>query len=312
MLNRRTFAAGLGMLAAGCSGTRRRRIAVIPKATSHLFWVAVHEGADAAGKEFNVDILWNGPPAETEYSRQIQIVDSMVAQHVDGIAVAAAERKALVASVERAIAANIPVTVFDSGIDTDVYTSYVATDNVEGGRQAARLLAEMLGGKGTAALVMHAPGSASTMDRESGFKEVIGRDFPQIRVVAELYGMSDPAKSRAAAENILTAHPMLNGMFASSEPSSVGSALAINSRGMSDKVSLVAFDSSAAMVEDLRTGSIDGMVVQDPHKMGYEAVHTVVQKLNGETPPKRMDLQAAVITRKDLDKPDVRKLLNIK
>ena len=285
---------------------------MIPKATAQLFWVGVHEGADAAGKEFNVEILWNGAPTETDYSRQIQIIDSMVAQNVDGIAVAASERKAPVASVERAIAQGIPVTVFDSGLDIDDYTSYVATNNLEAGRMAARTLAELLGGKGTVGLVMHAPGSASTMDRERGFKEVIGSDFPKIKIVAEQFGMSDSAKSRAAAENILTAWPDINGLFASSEPSSLGAALAIESRNLADKVTLVAFDSSDAMVEDLREGSIDAMVVQDPRRMGYEAVHTLVQKLRGETPPKRVDLNAVVVHKDDLGKPDIKRLLSIK
>jgi ribose transport system substrate-binding protein len=312
VLSRRACVAGLGALLAGCSRDRRKRIAVIPKATAQLFWVGVHEGADAAGKEFNVEILWNGAPTETDYSRQIQIIDSMVAQNVDGIAVAASERKAPVASVERAIAQGIPVTVFDSGLDIDDYTSYVATNNLEAGRMAARTLAELLGGKGTVGLVMHAPGSASTMDRERGFKEVIGSDFPKIKIVAEQFGMSDSAKSRAAAENILTAWPDINGLFASSEPSSLGAALAIESRNLADKVTLVAFDSSDAMVEDLREGSIDAMVVQDPRRMGYEAVHTLVQKLRGETPPKRVDLNAVVVHKDDLGKPDIKRLLSIK
>lgn len=313
MLNRRhwlltTAAASL----AGCGGDRKRRIAVIPKATSHIFWVGVREGADAAGKEFNVDILWNGPPAETDYSRQIQIVDSMAAQRVDGIAIAAAERKALVSSVERAIQQGIPVTVFDSGLDVENYTSYVATNNVEGGRVAARTLADMIGGKGTVGLLLHAPGSASTMDREKGFVEVIERDYPNIKIVARQYGMADSAKSRAAAENILTAHPNIDGLFASAEPASVGGALAIESRGVKDKVKLMAFDTSDAMVDFLRNDVIDGMMVQDNRRMGYEAVHTLVQKLERKKPPKRIDLDAVLVTKQNLDKPEIRKLLNLK
>jgi ribose transport system substrate-binding protein len=243
MTRRREFipvlaAAGI----AGCQGSRKKRIAVIPKATSHIFWLSVQKGAFAAGQEFGVEILWNGPPTETDYARQMQILDSMVSQRVDGIAIAAAERKALVAGVDRAVAAGIPVTVFDSGLDSQNFLSYVATDNVEAGRIAARALAEMLSEKGKVAIVMHAPGSASTMDREKGFTEVMGREFPGVKIVASQFGMSDRAKSRAAAENILTAHPDLNGMFASSEPSSVGAALALKARELTDKVSLVAFD----------------------------------------------------------------------
>ena len=210
------------LISSGCNRSRRKRIAVIPKATSHLFWVSVQNGALAAGKEFGVDILWNGPALETEYARQIQIVDSMIAQHVDGIAIAAAERKALVSAVDRAMAAKIPVTVFDSGLESTNYMTFVATDNYLAGQEAARALAGLLDGKGKIGIVMQSAGSQSTVDRERGFEEVIVSEFPQIKIVGRQYGRSDPAVAMAAAENILTAHPDLAGLFASSEPSSLG------------------------------------------------------------------------------------------
>ena len=294
----------------GCAGRKRRRVAVIPKGTSHLFWVSVQAGALAAGKQFDLEILWNGAATETDYSRQIQIVDSMVAQEVDGIALAASERKALVGVVDRAMAAGIPVTVFDSGIDSENYTSFIATDNYEAGKLGARKLAELLGGKGGVAMIMHAPGSLSTMDRERGFTDAVKAEFPGIRIVAEQYGMSDRAKSRAAAENILAAHPDLDGFFASTEPSSTGISLALKAREMNGKVKFVAFDSSEAMIGDLKSGTIHAMVVQDPFKLGYEAVRTIHDKLNGRTPEKRIDLHARVITRADLETSEIQQLLN--
>lgn len=274
--------------------------------------MSVRTGALAAGQEFGVDIDWNGPNLETEYSRQIEIMDSMIARHVDGIAVAACDRKSLTASLERAAAAGIPVTVFDSGIDGDNYMSFVATDNLEAGRLAARTLAELLHGKGKVAMVMHAPGSLSTMDREKGFSEVIQKEFPGITIVASQYGMSDRSKSMAAAENILTAHPDLDGLFASAEPGSVGTALALKSRGLSGKVKFVSFDSSDGLVEDLKGGTIDAMVVQDPFQIGFTAVKTLVDKLHAQTPPKKIDLAAQVIRKQDLEKPEIRRLLSVK
>lgn len=310
--NRRNcIAAFAGIALASCSGRKKRTIAVIPKATSHMFWLTVQQGAFDAGRELNVDILWNGPAAETDFSRQIQIMDSMIAQRVDGIALAAGERKALVAPVERAAAAKIPVTIFDSGLDSNQYVSYVATDNVEAGRVAARTLIELLGGKGKIGIIMHTPGSASTMDRERGFTETLAAEGPKIQIVATQYGMSDRSRARSAAENILTANPDLNGMFASSEPSAIGASLAIQGRDLKDKVTLVAFDASDTMVEDLRSGAIDAMIVQDAHRMGYEAVKTLVDKLNGKTPPRRLDLHAARVQAKDLDEPEVKRLLNL-
>jgi ribose transport system substrate-binding protein len=290
----------LALTAASCRHSEHERIAVIPKSTSHEFWVSAHEGALKAGREFNVEILWNGAAQETDYSRQIQIVDSMVAQHVDGIALAAAERKALVGPVDRAIAQGIPVTIFDSGLDSTNYTSYVATDNIEGGRLAARTLAKLLNEKGEVAILMHVPGSQSSMDREVGFREVIEHDYPNIRIVASQYGMSDRAKARSAAENMLTAQPNLAGMFASAEPSSLGAALALKSRGLAGKVKLVTFDSSDQLRQDLREGVIDAMIVQDPKRIGYEAVRTLVEKLNGKQPAKRIDLNAAVLRKSGL------------
>jgi len=168
----------------------------------------------------------------------------------------------------------------------------------------------LLGGKGKVALLANAPGSGSTMDREKGFREVMKKEFTSIELVAEQYGMSDRAKARAVCENFLTGHPDLNGIFASAEPSSVGAALAVKSRGLSGKIHVVTFDSSEGLIEDLKGGTIDAMVVQDPFKMGFEAVKTVVDKLNGKTPPKQVDLAARVITKAELDKPETQQLLH--
>lgn len=301
----------LALLLAGCggSGSKKKQIAVIPKATAHVFWIAVESGAMAAGKELGVDVLWNGASSETDYSRQIQIVDSMVARGVDGIAIAAAERKALVQAVERATDAGIPVTVFDSGLDSEKYMTFIATNNYEGGQLGARELAQQVGNEGKVALLMHAPGSQSTMDREQGFEETMAKEFPNIVIAARQYSQSDRAKGRAAAENFLAATSELKGIFASAEPGSVGASLAIKGRETQNKVALVGFDSSESLIEDLKGGSVDALVVQDPYKMGFEAVRTVVDKINGKQPPKRIDLSARVVHREDLDKTEIRQLL---
>ena len=295
---------------AGCQKTTKRVIAVVPKATSHLFWLSVQAGALAAGEEYGVQIEWNGAAAETEYPRQIQIVDSFISRKVDGIALAPTERKALVGAVDRAAKAGIPVTIFDSGLDSENYMSFLATNNYEGGQMAGRALARLLNGNGKVGMVMHAPGSGSTMDRERGFEDVIKTEFPGITIVASQFGQSDRSKAMAATENILTAHPALDGLFASSEPSSVGASLALKSRSLGGKVHLVAFDSSDGMVDDLKAGVIAAIVVQDPFRMGHDAVKTIVDKLNGQTPPKRIDLSARVITKADLAKMEVQRLLS--
>jgi ribose transport system substrate-binding protein len=298
------------LLLSACNRQQKRQVAVIPKGTAHVFWQTVHAGANAAGEEFHVEILWNGPPVETDYSRQIEIMDSMIARHVSGIVLAATDRNALDASIDRAVRAKIPVTVFDSGVASTAFQSFVATDNFAGGQAAGRKLGELIGGKGMIGMVENAPGSVSTMDREAGFKDAIAKEFPKIKIVAEQFSMSDRAKGLAATENILTAHPGLAGIFASAEPASVAAAQALKSRGLVGKVRLVGFDSGDTLVDDLKDGSIDALVAQDPFKMGFEAVRTIAETLDGKTPPKRVDLPAVVITKADLDKPEIQALLN--
>ncbi len=254
----------------------------------------MEKGARAAGQEFHAEILWSGPQQETEYTRQIEIVDSMIARHVDGLAVAASDRQILTASLDRAAAEKIPVTVFDSGVDSDKYMTFVATDNYAAGGLAARKMAELLGGKGTLAVIGHAPGSFSTGDRERGFTDTLSKEFPDMKIVATQFSMANPAKALAVTENILTAHPDLAGIFTSSEPSSVGAARAIRERMAIGKVKLVAFDSTESLKADEKAGVIQALIVQDPYKIGYEAVKTLCTKLDGGQPPKRMDLSARV------------------
>jgi len=157
--------------------------------------------------------------------------------------------------------------------------------------------------------VLHAPGSYSTMERERGFEDVLREEFPGIRIVARQFGMADRAKARAAAENMLAAHPDLDGLFASTEPSSSGAALALKSRNVAGKVRFVGFDFSAGMVEDLKAGVLDAMVVQDPFRMGYEVVRLLVEKLEGRSVPHRVDLHAQVVTRADWERPEIQRLL---
>ncbi|MCX6614284.1 MAG: substrate-binding domain-containing protein [Acidobacteria bacterium] len=286
MIDRRYL---LGLLPlAGCGTRGQRRIAVIPKATAHLFFVTVHEGVERAAREFSIEALWNGPSDETDSSRQIQIVDSMVAQGVDGIAISATDERALVAPLMRARAAKIPVVIFDSAVAMEDYVSFISTDNYGAGCLAARRLALLVGGMGSVAMIQQKPGGASTGRRESGFEETLAKEFPEVKIVARQFSMGDRAKARAAAENILTAQAGLAGIFASSEASSIGAIQAIRSRGA--KLKLVTFDDSEMHREALKEGVVNLMLVQDPARLGYEAVKALAGFLRGEAQQKRLDL----------------------
>jgi ribose transport system substrate-binding protein len=302
---------GAASVLMACNRQQRIRIGVIPKATSHLFFLTVRQGVDRAAQEFGVDVLWNGPHDETDHSRQIQILDSMLAQRVDAIAISATDERALAAPVERAIGSGIPVTIFDSGVNTEGYVSFIATDNRGAGQAAAHVLASLMAGPGDVAMIMQKPGGTSTGLRETGFSSTLAADHAAVRLVAQQYSMADAARARAAAENILTAHPRLSGMFASSEAASLGAIQAIKSRGLSGKLKLVTFDSSESHVAALRDGTIGRMMVQDAAKLGYEAVRSLVRKLRGETPDRKVDVPVQQVAQADLDTPSVRQLLAI-
>ena len=175
---------------------------------------------------------------------------------------------------------------------------------------AARRLAKILNGRGKVAVVAVVPGGASTIAREKGFQETLAKEFPDLKIVAFQYGMSDRARSLSVSEDILTAHPSLDGVFASNESSTIGAVQAVNERGLSGKVRIVGFDSSPSLVDDLRAGAIDSLVLQDPFQIGYQGLKVLLDERAGRTPPKRIDLAPALITKDDLAVPKIQELLN--
>jgi len=298
----------MALAAAGCRPAKRLTIAVIPKGRALLYWKSVHAGAARAAAEAGVEILWSATERETDYAGQIQIVEAMVNQRVDAIGLAPLDKVALVGPVERAAQRGVPVIVMDSPVDTEVYVSRVATDNYGAGRLAADRVGTMLNARGKVAMVMCQPGGASTMAREQGFAETIHEKYPGIDIVDQRYGMADFAKSFAVAENMIAAHPGLDAIFASNEAGSVGAAQALKSRA--GKVKLVGFDCSPKLLEGLKSGMIDALLVQHPYKIGYEAVLSAVKKLRGESVAKINDLAARLVTRENLDDPEVQAQIN--
>ncbi|HET8546666.1 MAG TPA: substrate-binding domain-containing protein [Bryobacteraceae bacterium] len=300
--------AGIVLLLAGCRARTRPVVGVVPKGANHIFWQTVHAGAVKAGQEFKLDIEWNAPTLEIDSSRQIAIVESMINRRLAGIALAPVDRKALVNVVDRAHATGIPVAIFDSDIDTNNRITYVATDNREGGRMAARRLGELMLGSGKCAIIGFMPGSASTMEREEGFQQELKSAYPKIRMVQLAFGMARQAQARAATENILSAHPDLTGLFADNESSSAGAVMALRGR-RTTQVRTVAFDSNTQLIDDLRDRFLDALIVQDPMKMGYESVKAIARKLRGENPPAHIDSGVYLVDRSNLERPDILPLL---
>ena len=291
------------LFAASCNRDHKRTIAVIPKGSSHLFWQSIHAGAVKAAREKGVEVAWNGPAGETDYSDQIKITDAMINRHVDAIALAPIDRKAMVGVVERAARQNVPVIIFDSPVDTDQYVAQVATDNYKAGQMAAARLGQVLNGKGRVFIVAVQPGAASTEAREKGFEDAIRQDFPGIQIIDKRFGMAQIAQSLTVAENMLTAHPDADGIFASNESSTMGASQAL--RGRQGSIKLVGFDWSPTLLDDVRSGLIDSLVIQNPFQMGYESVITAINRLDGRQVPKIVDLAPKLIDKANLDNPEV-------
>lgn len=287
------------------------RIAVIPKGTTHIFWQSVHAGAEKAGKEAGVTIFWNGPKLETDREEQIQIIEDFLIKQVSGVVLAPLDSKALVPSVEKMYDDGIPCVIIDSGIETNKIVSFAATDNYKGGVLAARRMGKILDGKGKIIVVKYVPNSDSTTQRENGFIDTIQKEFPDIEIVDQQYGMATVETSLQATEDMLTKNTELNGLYACNASTAVGAMQALQSQGRGGEVKMVGFDAEEALVNGLKSSVIDSLVVQNPYKMGYEGVKAVLAKLDGKEVPKRIDTGVELVTLDRLEEPAIKDLLNL-
>ena len=307
-------ALALGLFGASLLGAAEAyKIAVIPKGTTHEFWKSIHAGAKKAEMELkaqgvNVQVIWKGPLKEDDREQQIQVVENFIAQRVSGIVLAPLDRKGLVAPVESAGRGKIPVIVIDSGIESKAPASFIATDNREGGRIAARELGKLLGGKGNVIMLRLQVGSASTEEREEGFLEVMKKDFPDIKLLStDQHAGATRDTAKRVAENLLNRFVrQVNGIFACNESSAAGMLLALRDAGLAGgKVKFVAFDSGDTLNAGLKAGDIQGMVVQNPMRMGYLGVKTMVSFLRGEKVPAVIDTGVGFVTKANFDAPEM-------
>lgn len=307
------FAVSLALVASLATAAEAYKIAVIPKGATHEFWKSINAGAVKAQRELAekgivVNVIWKGPLREDDREQQIQVVENFIAQRVNGIVLAPLDRKALVGPVETAVRGKIPVVIIDSGLETKVHSSFVATDNREGGRIAARELGKLLGGRGNAAMLRLAVGQASTEQREEGFLEVMRKDFPNIKLVStDQHAGATRDTAKRAAENLLNRHGRtLNGVFACNESAAAGMLLALRDAGLAGgKVKFVAFDSGETLNAGLKAGDIQGMVVQNPMRMGYLGVKTMVAVLRGEKVEPVIDTGVGFVTRENFNSPEM-------
>ncbi|MBU0611415.1 MAG: substrate-binding domain-containing protein [Armatimonadetes bacterium] len=291
------------------------KLAVIPKGTTHEFWKSIHAGALKAGKELGVEIVWKGPLKEDNRDDQIKIVEDMTSAKMSGIVLAPLDDTALRAPVAAAKAKGVPVVIIDSGLKSEDFVSFVATDNKHGGELAGEELARLLGGKGKVVMLRYQEGSASTNEREAGFMEAIAK-APGLTVVSSnQYGGATTESAYAASENVLA--PLqkdgklaVDGIFCPNESTTFGMLRALQDGGFAGKVKFIGFDSSPKLVQALQDKQLNALVLQDPMNMGYLGVKTMVQHLRGEKVEARISTGETLVTPENMDEAKIQALLS--
>ncbi len=291
-------------------------IAMIPKGTTHMFWQSIHAGANKAAKELGIELIWRGPLREDDRDSQVSEIEGFISRGVSGIVIAPLDEAALVGPVNDAMDKKIPVVVFDSGLKGDNYVSFVATDNTKGGQLGGERLVESMGGKGRVVLLRYAEGHDSTTKREEGFLAAM-KTHPSVEVVSSnQYVGTDVEEAYKRTESILSSYKKpdgslsIDGIFCANESSSFAAMRVLQDNGWAGKLHFVGFDSSENLVKGLREGTLDGLVLQDPNKMGYLAIKTLVAHIKGEKVERRIDTGVSVATKENMDQPGMKELVH--
>lgn len=293
------------------------RIAGIPQGSLHKYWKTMNAGAVQAARELksrgmDVELVWNAPLREDDREEQMKIYNSLVARGVDGILLAPFDSRSLVPAVESAARAGVPTIIVDSALDTPQIVSFVSTDNHKAGMLAARRLGELLYGKGKVLILRYQKGSASTEEREQGVIEGLRHGFPGITVIAsEEFSGATRDTAKRAGEILLDRYGKdIQGVFTPNESSTAGLLMALQAHQLAGKIAHVGFDSSDMYLDSMRYKQIQGLVVQDPFRMGEIGLQSLVSHLRGQPVQKRIDTGAALITPDNIDRPEFQELLN--
>ncbi|MEM1032635.1 MAG: substrate-binding domain-containing protein [Myxococcota bacterium] len=290
------------------------KVAVIPKGTTHEFWKAVRSGAERAGREQRVEVVWKGPLKEDDLKQQIDLVQSFVAQGVHGIVLAPLNETALQRAVKDATRAKIPVVVIDSSLAGSDHKAFVATDNLAAGKLAGtHIVRDLLPEGGKVVVLRYQEGSASTTKREDGCLEAL-KQGSRIEVVSDnQYAGATTESALSTAERLLLAQKSAEGgvqaIFAPNESTTFGVLLALRKLDLVRRVKLVGFDASKKLLEGLDQGEVAALVVQDPQRMGYLGVTTMVDHLRGKDIKATIDTGSTLVTAKNRGDDEVKALL---
>jgi ribose transport system substrate-binding protein len=312
---------GVGLTAVGTSNLRgittaraRRqddlRIAFIQGVIADNFYITMDCGARAKAEALGGVTIDTQGPARFDHTLQTPILDAVVQSRPDAIMMAPNDRTAMIAPIQAAIDAGVPVFCVDTTIESDIQMADIATDNVEGGRLAARGPAEAIGNKGKVFVVNVKPGISTTDMREEGFREEIA-NFPDIEYLGQEYCDDNAIIAAELTSARLQSDPDLAGIFGTNLFSAQGAAAAVREQGKHGVVKVVGFDAGPVQVQDLQSEVVDLLIAQHPGDIGEIAVGLIVDFLrNGVAPdPKEIVTGSNIVTRDNIDDPEIARYL---
>jgi ribose transport system substrate-binding protein len=326
--SRRWLGRTLGLLAAtlalGCASEEstgtgnakddgRIRLVMIPKDTQMSFWNQVRDGAERAAKEFDIDLQWKGPSKGNDIAAQKQVLQQFMDGSVDGILLAPTDSVSFSKDARTAMAKGTPVLIFDSAIEGkagEEFITFVATDNEAAGKLGGAHLMKLVGEGAKTVLFRHQEGHASTGAREEGALSEMKAAKADV-LVENRYSGPTMDEAQKTALNMVDQLTAAAGVFASNQTSAEGLLAALRKLNLAGKVKVVGFDQSELLVDGLKDGSIDALVVQDPVDMGYQSVKLMIQHLKDKDANLEPVIQTGVhlVTRENMDEPEIAALL---
>lgn len=280
---------------------------LVVMSTNSDYWLTLKDGAQEAVDKVGGELIFTGPADNNDVQGQVALVENLINSKVDAILLTPLDSDALVAPVEKAMDAGIPVIIIDSAVNTENYTSFIATDNIAGGNMAMEKLIELVDGSGEVVVVNALAGIPSNDARGIGAEEY-AKGFEDI-VVLEQQHCLDQAEALSYTENVLTANPNLKGIFGTFNRGALGAAQAILNKGKEGEVKLVAFDADPDEIRLLEEGTIDALVVQQPYEMGRMGIEFAIKALNGEDVSKTVAPDVILATKENMNDPEVYKVL---
>lgn len=289
--------------------TAKMYIPVISKGFQHQFWQAVRQGSEQAAKDLGVDITFEGPENESQVDKQMEMLQAALNKKPSAICFAALDSKAAIPLLQKAKDAGIPVVGFDSGVDSDIPVSTAATDNIAAAGVAADKMAELIGGSGKVAIIVHDQTSQTGVTRRDGFVNRIKEKYPNIQVVDIQYGGGDQLKSTDLAKAIIQANPDLKGFFGANEGSIIGVLNAVKELKKEGQIVVIGYDSGKQQIDAIRAGTEAGAITQNPIGIGYKCVEAAVKAVKGESVPKTIDTGFYWYDKTNIDDPKIQAVL---